>query len=111
MLNVILTHLFRMPKNAVKLSVHTISLCSAPWEKHTQKKNGIGRKDVQCWHYVSIGIQRPKLFHHKLFLLCVDASYVDPLGPQMDRPKTGVKKRVEDDDFADEELGDDLLPE
>ncbi|XP_034742046.1 intraflagellar transport protein 88 homolog isoform X5 [Etheostoma cragini] len=41
----------------------------------------------------------------------IDASYVDPLGPQMERPKTGAKKRVEDDDFADEELGDDLLPE
>nr|XP_020474551.1 intraflagellar transport protein 88 homolog isoform X3 [Monopterus albus] len=41
----------------------------------------------------------------------LDASYVDPLGPQMERPKTGVKKRVEEDDFADEELGDDLLPE
>ncbi|XP_053295082.1 intraflagellar transport protein 88 homolog isoform X1 [Pleuronectes platessa] len=41
----------------------------------------------------------------------LDASYVDPLGPQMERPKTGAKKRVEDDDFADEELGDDLLPE
>ncbi|XP_070770588.1 intraflagellar transport protein 88 homolog isoform X7 [Enoplosus armatus] len=40
-----------------------------------------------------------------------DASYVDPLGPQMERPKTGAKRRVEDDDFADEELGDDLLPE
>ncbi|XP_074513937.1 intraflagellar transport protein 88 homolog isoform X5 [Sebastes fasciatus] len=40
----------------------------------------------------------------------IDASYVDPLGPQMERPKTGAKKRVEDDDFADEELGDDLLP-
>uniref|UniRef100_UPI0037E86625 intraflagellar transport protein 88 homolog isoform X4 n=1 Tax=Semicossyphus pulcher TaxID=241346 RepID=UPI0037E86625 len=40
-----------------------------------------------------------------------DASYVDPLGPQVERPKTGAKKRVEDDDFADEELGDDLLPE
>lgn len=46
-----------------------------------------------------------------LFLSCADASYVDPLGPQMERPKTGAKKRVEDDDFADEELGDDLLPE
>lgn len=46
-----------------------------------------------------------------LFLSCVDASYVDPLGPQMERPKTGAKRRVEDDDFADEELGDDLLPE
>ncbi|XP_029967937.1 intraflagellar transport protein 88 homolog [Salarias fasciatus] len=41
----------------------------------------------------------------------LDASYVDPLGPQAERPKTGAKKRVEDDDFADEELGDDLLPE
>uniref|UniRef100_A0A674MDW3 Intraflagellar transport 88 homolog n=1 Tax=Takifugu rubripes TaxID=31033 RepID=A0A674MDW3_TAKRU len=41
----------------------------------------------------------------------LDASYVDPLGPQMERPKTGAKKRVEDDDFEDEELGDDLLPE
>ncbi|XP_029980606.1 intraflagellar transport protein 88 homolog isoform X1 [Sphaeramia orbicularis] len=41
----------------------------------------------------------------------LDASYVDPLGPQMERPKTGAKKRVDDDDFADEELGDDLLPE
>ncbi|XP_039675043.1 intraflagellar transport protein 88 homolog isoform X1 [Perca fluviatilis] len=41
----------------------------------------------------------------------IDASYVDPLGPQMERPKTGAKKRMEDDDFADEELGDDLLPE
>ncbi|XP_056895277.1 intraflagellar transport protein 88 homolog isoform X3 [Takifugu flavidus] len=41
----------------------------------------------------------------------LDAFYVDPLGPQMERPKTGAKKRVEDDDFEDEELGDDLLPE
>uniref|UniRef100_A0A4W6DMD0 Intraflagellar transport protein 88 homolog n=1 Tax=Lates calcarifer TaxID=8187 RepID=A0A4W6DMD0_LATCA len=41
----------------------------------------------------------------------LDASYMDPLGPQMERPKTGAKRRTEDDDFADEELGDDLLPE
>ncbi|XP_056283557.1 intraflagellar transport protein 88 homolog [Pseudoliparis swirei] len=41
----------------------------------------------------------------------MDTSYVDPLGPQTERPKTGAKKRLEDDDFADEELGDDLLPE
>ncbi|MBZ3881591.1 Intraflagellar transport protein 88-like protein [Sciurus carolinensis] len=39
------------------------------------------------------------------------ASYVDPLGPQIERPKTAVKKRIDEDDFADEELGDDLLPE
>ncbi|XP_044524241.1 intraflagellar transport protein 88 homolog [Gracilinanus agilis] len=41
----------------------------------------------------------------------IDASYVDPLGPQTERPKTAAKKRIEEDDFADEELGDDLLPE
>ncbi|XP_053564500.1 intraflagellar transport protein 88 homolog [Bombina bombina] len=41
----------------------------------------------------------------------IDASYVDPLGPQMERPKTAAKKRNEEDEFADEELGDDLLPE
>ncbi|CAN9497498.1 unnamed protein product [Ophioblennius macclurei] len=41
----------------------------------------------------------------------LDASYLDPLGPQAERPKTGAKRRVDDDDFADEELGDDLLPE
>ncbi|XP_058247372.1 intraflagellar transport protein 88 homolog isoform X1 [Hemibagrus wyckioides] len=40
-----------------------------------------------------------------------DASYVDPLGPQTERPKTAAKKRTEEDEFADEELGDDLLPE
>ncbi|KAJ8255820.1 hypothetical protein COCON_G00196840 [Conger conger] len=41
----------------------------------------------------------------------IDASYVDPLGPQLERPKTAAKKRAEEDEFADEELGDDLLPE
>ncbi|KAM5288665.1 intraflagellar transport protein 88 homolog isoform 8-T8 [Ctenodactylus gundi] len=41
----------------------------------------------------------------------IDASYVDPLGPQIERPKTAAKKRTDEDDFADEELGDDLLPE
>ncbi|XP_044769162.1 intraflagellar transport protein 88 homolog isoform X6 [Neomonachus schauinslandi] len=40
----------------------------------------------------------------------IDASYVDPLGPQIERPKTAAKKRIDEDDFADEEL-DDLLPE
>ncbi|XP_037549149.1 intraflagellar transport protein 88 homolog [Nematolebias whitei] len=41
----------------------------------------------------------------------LDASYMDPLGPQVERPKTGAKKHMDDDDFADEVLGDDLLPE
>ncbi|XP_060682696.1 intraflagellar transport protein 88 homolog isoform X2 [Hemiscyllium ocellatum] len=41
----------------------------------------------------------------------IDASYVDPLGPQIERPRTAARRRVEEDEFADEELGDDLLPE
>ncbi|KAF4787655.1 Intraflagellar transport protein 88 like protein [Turdus rufiventris] len=40
-----------------------------------------------------------------------NASYTDPLGPQPERPKTAARKRTEEDDFADEELGEDLLPE
>ncbi|KFO57063.1 Intraflagellar transport protein 88, partial [Corvus brachyrhynchos] len=35
----------------------------------------------------------------------------NPLGPQPERPKTAARKRTEEDDFADEELGEDLLPE
>ncbi|XP_030306665.1 intraflagellar transport protein 88 homolog isoform X1 [Calypte anna] len=41
----------------------------------------------------------------------IDASYIDPLGPTVERPKTAARKRTEEDDFADEELGEDLLPE
>nr|XP_020657707.1 intraflagellar transport protein 88 homolog isoform X2 [Pogona vitticeps] len=41
----------------------------------------------------------------------IDASYLDPLGPQVERPKTALRKKMDEDEFADEELGDDLLPE
>lgn len=42
----------------------------------------------------------------------VDTTYSDPLGPMPERPRTSVGGRgVNDDDFADEEIGDDLLPE
>ncbi|CAG9821542.1 unnamed protein product [Phaedon cochleariae] len=41
----------------------------------------------------------------------VDASYSDPLGPQPMRPRTGAGKALDFDDFGNEELGDDLLPE
>ncbi|CAH1961917.1 unnamed protein product [Acanthoscelides obtectus] len=40
-----------------------------------------------------------------------DASYSDPLGPQPVRPRTGAGRPLDFDDFANEELGDDLLPE
>ena len=42
----------------------------------------------------------------------IDSTYSDPLGPMPDRPRTSVGGRnVLDDEFADEEIGDDLLPE
>ena len=42
----------------------------------------------------------------------VDGSYSDPLGPLPDRPRTSVGTRNNiEEDFADEEIGDDLLPE
>ena len=44
--------------------------------------------------------------------LFVDVTYSDPLGPQAERPKTAARRRdQQEDEFADEELGDDLLPE
>lgn len=43
----------------------------------------------------------------------IDSSYNDPLGPAPERPRTsaGNRQRDDADDFADEEIGDDLLPE
>ena len=42
-----------------------------------------------------------------------DVTYSDPLGPQVERPKTAARRggQPAEDEFADEELGDDLLPE
>jgi intraflagellar transport protein 88 len=44
----------------------------------------------------------------------VDASYSDPLGPLAERPHTSVGRKSQhqlEDEFGDEELGEDLLPE
>jgi len=43
----------------------------------------------------------------------VDATYADPLGEAPARPKTAGRQRPQqvEDEFADEEIGDDLLPE
>ncbi|KAL3284015.1 hypothetical protein HHI36_018185 [Cryptolaemus montrouzieri] len=40
-----------------------------------------------------------------------DSTYMDPLGPQPVRPRTGAGKPLDFDDFDNEELGNDLLPE
>ena len=40
----------------------------------------------------------------------VDASYSDPLGPAIERPKTAARQRV-DEDFDDFEVDDNLLPD
>lgn len=43
-----------------------------------------------------------------------DASYSDPLGPLAERPRTSAGRKPLnqlEDEFGDEELGEDLLPE
>ncbi len=40
-----------------------------------------------------------------------DTTYSDPLGPQAERPKTAARRRDMEDEWENEELGDDLLPE
>ncbi|ESO03760.1 hypothetical protein HELRODRAFT_79910 [Helobdella robusta] len=42
-----------------------------------------------------------------------DGTYSDPLGPQIERPRTAARRHEQQvaDDFEDEEIGDDLLPE
>ena len=45
-----------------------------------------------------------------LILCFSDASYSDPLGPQMERPKTAAARK-DTDDLFDEDMGDELLPE
>ena len=42
----------------------------------------------------------------------IDPSYSDPIGPAPERPRTSVNRTTKDeDDFGDEDIGDDLLPE
>lgn len=49
------------------------------------------------------------LAEEKKTFVFTDTNYSDPVGPLPSRPMTSAGKR--DDDFGDEELGDDLLPE
>ena len=43
----------------------------------------------------------------------IDPTYSDPLGPAPERPRTSAGNRIKnnEDEFDDEEIGDDLLPE
>ena len=42
----------------------------------------------------------------------IDSTYSDPLGPAPERPRTSAGNRLKnEDEFDDEEIGDDLLPE
>lgn len=50
-----------------------------------------------------------QILHLESFL---DASYVDPIGEAPSRPKTaGGRRQQVEDEFADDEIGDDLLPD
>ncbi|XP_019507934.1 PREDICTED: intraflagellar transport protein 88 homolog isoform X8 [Hipposideros armiger] len=78
--------------------LRTLPGTNEPYESSSNKEIG----KCRCPHPVPMGTADLKK---------TDASYVDPLGPQTERPKTAAKKRVEEEDFADEDLGDYLLPE
>lgn len=66
-----------------------------------------------CWIIHSFIIKFLNLFikikSHEILQLFLGMNFVDPIGPLPTRPMTAAGKR--DDDFGDEELGDDLLPE
>jgi intraflagellar transport protein 88 len=50
----------------------------------------------------------------RFMAFCIaETNYLDPLGPQAQRPKTAAPQRGANvmDAFDDEELGDDMLPE
>ncbi|XP_043251743.1 intraflagellar transport protein 88 homolog isoform X2 [Colletes gigas] len=74
-----------------------------------------GRRDAQSLS--SAGVSRPnRMSTTENYAETVSdvndqpsTSYVDPVGPLPIRPMTSIGKR--DDDFGDEELGDDLLPQ
>ena len=46
-------------------------------------------------------------------MIVLDATYADPLGEAPARPKTAGRQRPQqaEDEFGDEEIGDDLLPD
>lgn len=52
-------------------------------------------------------------FFSILLYFLIDASYSDPLGDAPARPKTAARRNPQpaEDEFGDEELGDDLLPD
>lgn len=63
------------------------------------------RSDRQCC------IRSFAFFNLFSFDFITDTTYSDPLGPAAERPKTAATRRKADEnDFEDEELGEDLLP-
>lgn len=40
-----------------------------------------------------------------------NVTYSDPLGPEVERPKTASRSRHMHDEFADEELDENMLPD
>ncbi|RMC07302.1 hypothetical protein DUI87_16760 [Hirundo rustica rustica] len=83
---------------------------SEPYESSSSKE--IGKwTSYTFFIFMVLGERENKERGKKITVCWKNASYTDPLGPQPERPKTAARKRTEEDDFADEELGEDLLPE
>ena len=70
------------------------------------------RQDNVCKHFIVVCADEDE-GEYQPASKEVDTSYSDPLGPAPDRPRTSAAhgRGNLDDEFADEEIGDDLLPE
>jgi len=66
---------------------------------------------VKCW----LACRLSRVYYCNFIIAdpSIDATYADPLGEAPARPKTAGRQRPQqvEDEFADEEIGDDLLPE
>lgn len=49
-----------------------------------------------------------------MFDCVTDSNYVDPIGPQAERPRTAARRRDQPsaaDEFTNDDIADDLLPD
>lgn len=83
---------------------HSLCPCFLTLKSHMHCRSKIKRKIIVVAFFVVL------FGCHSHFK---DASYSDPLGEAPVRPKTAVRQanHAAEDEFGDEELGDDLLPD
>lgn len=84
------------------LTPNAVCLCLSLLNIHKELK----REKSLCYKFIVYQT------HVIASYVCSDASYVDPIGDLPERPKTAARRQdLEEDDFHDVELGNDMLPE